>query len=126
MTRLTVNGEIPYILEFMKPLAKALLVFLLVWTLVPGMGEAIESAVHLVVEGHTAHSIPAGDSHAPSGPEHGCTGAVHLCSCHVSLAFAPGQAFDVMQDETCSLLQISSGSNHSKASAKGTYHPPRS
>ena len=61
--------------------------FLLVFVLFPGMNEVLESAVHLVTEGHLAHSAPDGDHHEPSGPEHGCTAIFHSCGCHASLAF---------------------------------------
>ncbi len=53
--------------------------------------------MHLVTEGHLAHSTPDGDRHEPSGPEHGCTAIFHACGCHASLAFLrpdlpPGEA----------------------------------
>jgi len=57
---------------------------MLLWTLVPGLVEATEDAVHLAVTGQVlsidVHAGEAGDSDA----EHGCTGALHLCTCHVS------------------------------------------
>ncbi|MBV1861326.1 MAG: hypothetical protein KUG77_23105 [Nannocystaceae bacterium] len=65
---------------------------LLAFLLTPGAGEVVENAVHLVADGHTAHSIDDAE-HAPAGDEHGCTGMMHSCACHgvpsVALCDAP-------------------------------------
>ncbi len=61
--------------------------FVLALAILPGATELLESAVHLVSEGHWAHAAAEGDHHEPTGPEHGCTPIFHLCSCHASLAF---------------------------------------
>lgn len=53
---------------------------LLAFLLTPGSGELMENAVHLVSDGHTAHSIDDAE-HAPAGDEHGCTGMMHCCAC---------------------------------------------
>jgi hypothetical protein len=55
--------------------------------MVPGAAEIVESAVHIMTEGHLAHAAPEGDHHEPAGPEHGCTPTFHLCGCHTSLSF---------------------------------------
>lgn len=60
---------------------------ILALALMPGTAEILESAVHLVTEGHLAHAAPDGDHHEPAGPEHGCTPVFHFCGCHASLSF---------------------------------------
>lgn len=60
-------------------------------TMVPGAAEIVESAVHLLTEGHLAHATPDGDDHEPAGPEHGCTPIFHFCGCHASLSFISPQ-----------------------------------
>lgn len=64
---------------------------LLAFLLMPGAGELVENAGHLVFEGHLAHAEGTGDAHEPSGPEHGCTPTAHVCGCHASLAFLSPQ-----------------------------------
>jgi len=59
-------------------------VFALLLALAPGLGEVVENLFHLAIEGHAAHALGHGDSHAARGPEHGCSGTFHLCSCHSS------------------------------------------
>jgi hypothetical protein len=71
----------------MSPLTSKLCALFLALALVPGAVEILESAVHLVREGHLAHAAPDGDHHDPGGPEHGCTPISHLCGCHASLSF---------------------------------------
>ncbi|MGH1341795.1 MAG: hypothetical protein ACRBN8_09605 [Nannocystales bacterium] len=53
---------------------------LLAFLLTPGAGELVESTVHLLSDGHTAHAIDDAE-HAPGGDEHGCTGMMHSCAC---------------------------------------------
>lgn len=53
---------------------------LLAFVLTPGSGELVESAVHWVADGHTAHSVDDAE-HMPAGDEHGCTGMMHCCAC---------------------------------------------
>jgi len=63
------------------------LTFLLVVSMMPGVAEIAESAVHLWETGHTAHAHADPDHH-PSGPEHGCSATMHLCPCHSSIPAA--------------------------------------
>ena len=109
----------------MKRFSAATLTVLLLWALVPAVGEFLENAVHLVREGHTAHAAPDGDHHDPTGPEHRCTGAVHLCSCCVSLSCLPNHvaANNSVQDGG-ELLAIVSA-HVSGLSGRAVYHPPR-
>jgi hypothetical protein len=62
------------------------LVIVLASQMVPGAGEFLESAVHLVQTGHTAHALADGE-HDPEGAEHGCSGPFHVCQCHSTIAF---------------------------------------
>ena len=64
---------------------------LLALAMMPGAAEIVESAVHLVTEGHLAHAAPDGDHHEPTGPEHGCTPVFHFCGCHTSMSFLSPQ-----------------------------------
>ena len=59
----------------------------LVFTLLPGAFEALENAVHLVVEGHLSHLTSDRDHEAPAGDEHGCNAVFHLCGCHATPTF---------------------------------------
>ena len=109
----------------MKRLTTSCLLLLVLWALVPGVGEAIENAVHIVLVGHKAHAARNGDSHTPSGPEHGCTAVMHSCSCCVSQTFLPNQC--VTQVPTQSLQRLA---EHDRvqlptATASGIDHPPR-
>ena len=47
---------------------------------VPGAQELIEDAVHVLVDGHTAHD----PEHADEQPGHCCSGLFHSCACHVN------------------------------------------
>jgi hypothetical protein len=70
---------------------------LLALAMMPGALEIIESAAHLVTEGHWAHAASTDDRHEPSGPEHGCTPIFHFCGCHASLAFLGPQSPPVIR-----------------------------
>lgn len=59
----------------------------IVLVMLPGFGEVLENAAHVLTEGHLAHVEADGDRHEPAGPEHGCTPVFHACGCHASLAF---------------------------------------
>lgn len=60
----------------------------LLYCMMPGVGEVVENLDHLILEGHFAH---AQASHRQDSrgeyPEHGCNGTFHLCSCHITLSF---------------------------------------
>jgi|GEM_PF-2393248 hypothetical protein len=58
----------------------------LAWLLMPGTGELLENAVHLVREGHLAHA-PIDAEHESAGTEHDCSGPYHFCVCHTSNIF---------------------------------------
>ena len=61
-------------------LSMALLMF-------PGTVEVVQDAVHLAVEGHSAHDDSV-DHHADDpSDEHGCSGPYHACTCCTSATF---------------------------------------
>jgi hypothetical protein len=64
---------------------------LLSLAMMPGAFEVIETAAHLVTEGHMAHAVAEDDHHSPTGPEHGCTPTFHFCGCHTSMTFLSPQ-----------------------------------
>lgn len=74
-------------IEAMSRFAKWLTVACLLWVLLPGTWELTENVVHLVQDGHLAHSESSAHPHGQPDPEHGCSGTLHFCSCH---APAPG------------------------------------
>lgn len=108
----------------MKRITAIAIAALLIWALVPGVGELLENAVHIVQKGHFAHAVPDGD-HDPAGPEHGCTGTQHLCSCCVSLSFLITTATG--QVPTLRVQEFLVGTDvHLPAIFAGdVYHPPR-
>ena len=59
---------------------RTLLLFTLIFSLAPSVGEVVETVVHRAVEGHWAHSVPHGDEQVGSD-EHGCSPMAHLCHC---------------------------------------------
>lgn len=109
----------------MKRLAVAGLTMLLLWALVPALGELVENALHLALEGHAAHSAPDGDHHDPVGSEHGCSGAVHLCSCCVSLSFLTTHSAQTAPVHGSEELTVTVVAQLPAFSVGGVYHPPR-
>jgi hypothetical protein len=59
---------------------RALLVTAVLMGLVPGLGEVVESAVHLAATGHLPHSAGETDL-GDQGPEHSCGVTLHSCGC---------------------------------------------
>jgi len=105
--------------------AARVLVLVLAWQLVPGMGEVVENALHLLSEGHTAHALADAD-HAPEGDEHGCSGPFHLCSCHSSAVFV--SAVPEPHVACAAVAQLSrrvrSGGVPCDGFVSGVYRPP--
>jgi hypothetical protein len=71
---------------------RLLLVLMLVTGLVPGLGEVAETAVHLAVGGHLAHTAADQGDLGDLGDEHGCGTTEHHCSCCTSQALGLGVA----------------------------------
>jgi hypothetical protein len=109
----------------MKRFAAATLAAIVLWALIPAVGEFFENALHLAVEGHSAHAAPDGDHHEPIGSEHGCTGAVHLCSCCASLSFLTVHSAATAPTRGTGDL-VANVLPHLPAFSVGNiYHPPR-
>jgi len=85
----------------------------------------MENGLHLVLEGHTAHAAPDGDSHSPSGVEHGCTGVMHICSCCVSQTFIPNHIASQIPEQSYQRLAAQDRVQLPTSSNSGIYHPPR-
>jgi hypothetical protein len=109
----------------MKRLATSTLLLLMLWALVPGVGEAVENGLHLVLEGHMAHAAPEGDSHTPWEDEHGCTGAMHFCSCCVSQTFIAVQVVAQLPEQSYQRLTEQDWTKVPASVNQGIYHPPR-
>ena len=98
---------------------------LLLWALVPGVGELLENAVHFAQEGHFAHAAPEGDEHDSPGPEHGCASAVHLCSCCLSINVLTARAAVQGPDFQPQLFAARTHTCFSSILNGGIDHPPR-
>lgn len=98
---------------------------LLLGTLVPGVGEIVENALHLAREGHLAHGAPEGDDHDAPLPEHGCTGTLHLCSCCVSPGVILTQPVDRTPSPELRGYVIVATAHGTPVSPSRVYQPPR-
>jgi len=67
---------------------RLLLIMLLALGLAPGLGEVVESAVHLATAGHLAHSDADHGDLDDQGSEHGCGTTEHRCGCCASQVVA--------------------------------------
>lgn len=74
----------------LRHLLRQLLTLLLIFSLVPGLGELVESLEHVLHDGHLPHSAQhelaaVEESHpGEADTEHGCTPMSHNCGCHTS------------------------------------------
>lgn len=68
---------------------RLLLIITLINGLVPALGEVAETAVHLAVEGHLAHTDADQGDLGDQGDEHGCGTTQHNCGCCASQVVAP-------------------------------------
>jgi hypothetical protein len=98
---------------------------LLLAAVLPGLGEVVENAMHLVLEGHLAHAAPVGDEHGPPSPEHGCSGTLHLCQCCISPSFAPVNVAGATRQEADRGAVIQPSSVLHDAFLQDIEHPPR-
>jgi hypothetical protein len=73
---------------------RLLLILTLIHGLAPSLGELAESAIHLAVEGHLAHSEAADCQLGEGADEHGCGTTEHHCTCCASqvVMVSPGRA----------------------------------
>lgn len=97
----------------------------LAFAMVPGAAEMVESAVHLVTEGHVAHAAPDGDDHEHAGPEHGCTPVFHLCGCHVNLSFLSPKIAPAVPLRTSLAVEASRPALPPSGFWPSIDHPPR-
>ena len=96
----------------LRRLSRVVAVFL-AFLMVPGAAELVESAVHLIDEGHLPHSVlpesvtaeSGGDEHGPSDPEHGCTPSFHLCGCHSGLSYFDTSGTPVLHIEVSPFVE---------------------
>ena len=109
----------------MKRISAAALALLLLWALVPAVGELIENAVHFAEEGHAAHAAPDGDQHDPLDTEHGCAGAVHLCHCCASMSVLLTHSVAVSPTQVSEQLPVLASDEVPALLFGGVYHPPR-
>lgn len=79
-----------------RTVLRQLLTLVLCLSLLPGWGELLENAEHLLHDGHLAHLVDHHDdedraTHEALEAEHGCTPVSHTCPCHTSIpAVLPG------------------------------------
>ena len=71
---------------------RLLLILTLINGLAPSLGELAETAVHLAVEGHLAHSQAADCGQGERSDEHGCGTTEHHCTCCASQVVVSTQA----------------------------------
>ena len=86
----------------MRSAFRQLLTFVLVVSLMPGLGELLENGEHLLHDGHLAHtSSHEGEEHTAThealAAEHGCTPVTHMCPCHVSIPVLVPDQFELVQ-----------------------------
>jgi hypothetical protein len=72
-----------------------LLAIWMVFGLVPGLGEVVETAVHLATSGHLAHTDADHGDLGDEGDEHGCGTTCHNCGCCASQALASDRKLEV-------------------------------
>ncbi len=107
---------------------RQLLLFIMVLSIVPGMPELVENAVHLAVDGHVAHaeSHPEGDpeAHPVCEVEDGCTTSMHHCGCHVSTPVVLAQSLESPAHDVGLMLTVEYP-RESLSPAMRAYAPPR-
>lgn len=106
-------------------LGRAVLVAVLAWNFVPGSGEVAEQLVHLLRNGHFAHTIPGDPDEGPSSAEHECQGAVHSCQCCPS-TFASSLSAVVVRPEDDPMGRPAGWpSSHADPHLRHVFRPPR-
>lgn len=131
------NGRSPRKRRSANPLARALsalracLFALGVAGLLPGSHELLENLVHLLHDGHLAHSeahdIEASVERCSADTEHDCTPLDHHCACCVSLAALPEPPRAVLLPEpgaTSSLGRPFGQPPPPQRALDPPYHPP--
>jgi len=76
---------------------RLVLVVALMWGLVPGLREVVESGVHFARTGHVhAPHAQGTDTEHEDPPEHSCGATLHHCSCCFGQAATSSQAVAVV------------------------------
>ncbi|MEQ8280812.1 MAG: hypothetical protein RMA76_28840 [Deltaproteobacteria bacterium] len=96
-------------------------VFLLLLGMTPSI-EVAENAVHLVLEGHTAHAVD--DEHHDTTGEHGCTGIFHACVCHASPLFVASEAGIVEPQTRPDAVPGHAGATQADGHGRALLRPP--
>ncbi len=92
---------------------RKLLSLLLMLAMLPSWGELVETAEHMLHDGHLPHSasheaVASTEKHAAVDTEHGCTPLSHHCACHVSMPVLPGDSPPALRPlQTVTLLRWS-------------------
>jgi len=94
------------------------LALLLAFLLTPGSSAMVESAVHLVADGHLAHALDD-EEHAPEA-EHGCTPVMHTCACHGCPAVTLRDALPSQPGSLQRTLEAGSAVGHRPSAGHGT------
>jgi len=106
--------------------ANVVLALTLVWSLFPGTRELTEQVVHLVRNGHLAHSIPNDPDACPTDAEHGCEGPMHLCQCCQTVPLlAPTGLASITKPAPTRTLAGASSALHDDPHLDGVFHPPK-
>ena len=96
------------------------------WSLFPGTRELTEQAVHLVRNGHLAHSIPNDPDASPTDAEHGCQGPMHLCQCcHTVPLMIAAAADSITPPKPTPGMAWASIGLHEDPHLDGVFHPPK-
>lgn len=103
-----------------------ILALALAWSLFPGTRELTEQVVHLVQNGHPAHSIPNDPDACPEDAEHGCQGPMHLCQCcHTVPMVLSAGTLPMTPPKPNPSAAWSSSSLIDDPHLDGVFHPPK-
>ena len=106
--------------------AQVTFALLLAWSFAPGTRELTEQVVHLVVNGHLAHSVQNDPDACPDDAEHGCQGPMHMCGCCHSTPWLVGTATAAPISASPPSRQIwTIDFFHDDPHLRGVFHPPK-
>lgn len=93
----------------MRQLMRTVLALLLIYGMAPALGEVVESAVHVAVEGHLAHTDADHGDLGEQGCEHGCGTTEHHCGCCASQVVVAPPSGETIPVTTVAAGPVSSG-----------------
>lgn len=109
-----------------RNVVRIILALVLAWSLFPGTRELTEQVLHVVRNGHLAHSIPNDPDAAPDDCEHGCQGPMHVCRCcHSVPLLISGGVAPLERAASISEVTWASSAMHGHLHVVGVFHPPR-